>query len=350
MWAFDDRSLALRGADLSFTLLEEQAGNHTREGIVATPIERILASSGANCMRLRLWVDPAPGWSDLPSALTLARRGHEVGMSVYLALHCSDTWADPAHQSLPAAWQGLPLEQVVQRLYSHARDAVAAFAQQGTPVAVVQVGNEITNGFLWPHARLDGEAGNWPKFMTLLEAGVAGARAGAPAGREPAVVVHTEHHEDTEAAGAFFGRLLDTVDVDIIGLSYYPFWHGSLSDLGTRLVHLADRCEKPVAVVESAYPWTLPTHAEVGHFCSTSTDLPDVADFPPTPVGQSAFFEALRGCLQAVPDDRGLGFVVWEPGWFDGVGWGPGQPTLAANLTLFGASGRALPAVHALRE
>jgi arabinogalactan endo-1,4-beta-galactosidase len=350
MWAFDDQPLALRGADLSFTLLEEQAGNRTRDDHGAVPIERLLASNGANCLRLRLWVEPLPGWSDLPSALALARRGHEAGMSIYLAFHCSDTWADPAHQSPPAAWRDLSTEQVARRLHDHARDTVAAFAAQGTPVAVIQIGNEVTNGFLWPLARLDGDAGNWQEFTTLVAAGVAGARAGAATGREPAVLVHTEHHGDARAAVAFYGRLLEAVDVDIIGLSYYPFWHGPLADLRAVLGELAERFAKRVAVVESAYPWTLPTRAAPDLFCSTSSHLPDEIDFPPTPAGQAAFFEALRECLQAVPDDRGLGFLVWEPGWFEGVGWAPGQPSLAPNLTLFDTTGRALPAVRALRR
>jgi arabinogalactan endo-1,4-beta-galactosidase len=337
---------------LSFTLLEEGIGNGIRDNGVEEPVERIIARYGANYVRLRIWVDPIPGWSDLGSALVLARRANDVGMRVLVNLHYSDTWADSAHQSIPVAWRGQPLVTLAESLRDYTRDVVSAFAEQGTPVSMLQVGNEITDGFLWPLARIgraDGES--WSEFTTLLRAGIMGARAGTPDGQKLTVMIHTDRGGDNAGARGFYDLLLgENVGFDVIGLSYYPFWHGPLADLQDNVIDLAARYDKDVVVVETAYPWTLENQRrQPGRFCTSEEQLPDVEAYPVTPEGQAAYFEALRSCLQEIPGNHGLGFFVWEPAWMDGVGCGPGLPNPYANLTLFDDHGRALPALRALR-
>jgi arabinogalactan endo-1,4-beta-galactosidase len=336
---------------LSFTLLEEGIGNGTSDNGVEEPVERIIAQYGANYVRLRIWVDPIPGWSDLGSALVLARRAHDAGMRLLVNLHYSDTWADPAHQSIPVAWRGQPLVTLAESLRTYTRDVVAAFAEQGTPVSMLQVGNEIADGFLWPLARIGrAEGESWSEFTTLLRAGITGARAGTP-DSELAIVIHTDRGGDNAGARRFYDRLLEeNVCFDVIGLSYYPFWHGPLAGLQNNVTDLAARYDKDVAVVETAYPWTLENpRAQPDRFCTSEEQLPDLGAYPATPGGQAAYFEALRSCLQGVPGNRGLGFFVWEPAWLEGVGCGPGLLNPYANLTLFDDHGRALPALHALR-
>lgn len=345
-------NLRVRGADLSFTLLEEGIGNGTSDNGAEEPVERIIARYGANYVRLRIWVGPSPGWSDLGSALVLARRAHEVGMRLLVNLHYSDTWADSANQSIPAAWRGQPLVTLAESLRNYTRDVVVAFAEQGTPVSMLQVGNEITSGFLWPLARIgraDGES--WSEFTTLLRAGITGARAGTPDGQELTIMIHTDRGGDNAGARHFYDRLLEeNVRFDVIGLSYYPFWHGPLADLQDNVADLATRYDKDVVVVETAYPWTLENpRAQPDRFCTSEEQLPDVEAYPATPDGQAAYFEALRSSLQRVPGNRGLGFFVWELAWLDGVGWAPGSPNPYANLTLFDDHGRALPALRAFR-
>ncbi|MBV8539408.1 MAG: glycosyl hydrolase 53 family protein [Pseudonocardiales bacterium] len=345
-------NLCVRGADLSFTLLEEEMGNGTSDNDGKEPVERIIARHGANYVRLRVWVDPIPGWSDLESALVLARRAHEAGMRLLVDLHYSDTWADAANQIIPAAWRGQPLDTLVESLRTYTRDVVAAFTEQGTPVSMLQVGNEVTEGFLWPLGRIgrmDGEP--WSEFTTLLRAGIMGARTGTPNGQELAIVIHTDRGGDNAGARHFYDQLLEEdVHFDVIGLSYYPFWHGRLADLQDNLIDLAARYDKDVLVVETAYPWTLESQrGKPSRFCTSEEQLPDLEEFPATPDGQAAYFEALRSCLQRVPDNRGLGFFVWEPAWLDGVGWEPGLPNPYGNLTLFDDHGCALPALRALR-
>ena len=147
------KSLSVRGADISFTLQEEAAGTQYRDlrGRKGS-VERILAGSGGNYVRLRVWTDPPAGYSTLDSALTLAKRAKRAGLKVLLDLHYSDFWADPGKQPTPKAWQGQDLPTLAETVRHYTRHAVAAFARQGTPVDMVQVGNEVTSGMLFPTA------------------------------------------------------------------------------------------------------------------------------------------------------------------------------------------------------
>src|SRR5262249_58694743 len=126
-------------------------------GVPGSPLQ-ILDRHGANYVRLRLWVDPPAGYSDLASDLKMARQIKAAGDKHYLDIHYSDFWADPQHQDIPAAWQGQDLSQLAQTVESYTHDAFAAFAAQGTPVDMVSIGNEIRNGMLWPVGQVDWSA------------------------------------------------------------------------------------------------------------------------------------------------------------------------------------------------
>lgn len=342
----------VRGADISFTLQEEAARKSYRDNGSVQPIERILANHGANFVRLRVWNNPPAGYSTLTSALTLARRAQQAGLKVLLDLHYSDFWADPGKQTTPAAWAGQSLSTLAGTVQAYTRDAVAAFARQGTPVAMVQVGNEITAGMLWPAGQIyrsDGE--HWAEFSTLLKAGIAGARAGNPAGNPLQIMVHIDRGGDNGGARYFYDHIrAQGVAFDVIGLSYYPMWHGSLSALQSNLNDLANRYGKDLILAETAYPWTLGNGDQLGNLVTSTGQLPNGGQFPPTTAGQAAYFEQLRTILAAVPNGRGAGFFDWEPGWIPGVGWSPGQGNPNDNLTMFDFSGNALPSLRAFRS
>jgi arabinogalactan endo-1,4-beta-galactosidase len=344
-------ALRVRGADLSFTLQEEAVGTRYRDGRVAGRVEQLLARRGATHARLRVWTDPPAGYSDRHSALALARRARRAGLRVLLDLHYSDFWADPAHQTTPAAWAGQDLPALTRTVHAYTRDLIAWFARHGAPVDMVQVGNEITAGMLWPLGRIYQDDGqHWPEFTALLAAGIAGARAGNPRGHRLEVMVHIDRGGDNGGSVWFYDHLAAAgVDFDVIGLSYYPFWHGPLAALRQNLDDLAGRYGKPLVVVETAYPWTTGDGDSLANFITGPDQLPDGDRFPPTPAGQAAYFEALRDVLAAVPGGLGAGFVDWEPEWVPGVGWEPGAGNPNDNLTLFDFAGRALPAVAAFR-
>jgi Glycosyl hydrolase family 53 len=163
------------GHDLSFAVQEAAAGAIYTDRGRAAPPERILADHGANWVRLRLWVDPPAGYSDLPSVLAMARRAKAAGMRLLLDPHYSDFWADPQKQPIPASWpQDLP--SLAAKVHDYTRDALNALAAQGTPARMLQLGNEIRNGILWPTGQLDGSADQWDRLGTLLRAAASGAR------------------------------------------------------------------------------------------------------------------------------------------------------------------------------
>jgi arabinogalactan endo-1,4-beta-galactosidase len=344
--------LRVRGADLSFLLQEEAAGITFTDHGAVRPAERILADHGANVVRLRIWVDPPPGYSDEAAALTLARRAHRAGQQILLDLHYSDFWADPGHQTTPAAWQGQDLPTLAGTVRTYTRKVVADFARQGTPVDMVQVGNEVTDGMLWPLGQIyqaDGQ--HWAQFATLLQAGITGAREGNPRRHRLQVMVHIDRGGDNGGAVYFYDHLAaQGVRFDVIGLSYYPFWHGSLAALQQNLNDLSTRYGKDIVVAETAYPWTLGNGDTLDNFITSDDQLPDGAAYPATPQGQAAYFEALRTVLQDVPGGHGAGFVDWEPEWIPGVGWEPGAGNPNDNLTMFDWQGAALPSVRAFRN
>jgi arabinogalactan endo-1,4-beta-galactosidase len=343
-------TLSVRGADLSFLPQLEEAGVRYRDlaGRVR-PAERILAAQGANYIRLRVWVDPPDGYSDRARALALAKRAKRAGLKILLDPHYSDFWADPGKQPIPASWP-TDLPGLLTKIRTYTRDLVRAFARQGTPIDLIQIGNEITNGILWPAGQLylpDGTQ-QWQAFTDLLRAGRTGA---LEAQRDLPVVLHIDRGGKMGDTRWFFDNITSYgVPFDIIGQSYYPMWHGSLAELQANLIDSVQRYDKPVLLAEVAYPWTFEDGDGRGNIVGPGTVLPDADRFPATPAGQAGFYEAVREVLKQVPDGRGLGFLAWEPEWIPGVGWQPGAEASNDNLTQFDFTGRALPSIRAYRR
>lgn len=339
---------AIRGADISFTLAEEAAGAVYRLDGRALPVERLLRSAGANWIRLRVWVDPPAGYSDLGQALRLARRARAAGLRVLLDLHYSDFWADPGKQNIPAAWLGQDLATLAGTVRDYTARVIAAFARQRTPVDMVQIGNEITAGMLWPLGQIYvGETQRWPEFATLVKAGLAGAHAGNPRGHRLRTMLQIDRGGDNGGSQWFFDHVLaQDVRFDVIGQSFYPFWHGPVPALAANLTDLATRYGKPLVVAETAYPWTMTDGDDLANSVADPAQLPEGAAYPPTPAGQAAFFAALRRVLHGVPGGLGAGLFAWEPEWLPGVGWEPGAGNPNDNLTMFDRRGRALPSVR----
>lgn len=346
------RALSIRGADISFTLQEYAVGNRFRDHGRVGSVEDILVEHGANYARLRLWVNPPAGYSDLASVLKAAARAKRAGMKILLDLHYSDFWADPGHQNIPAAWAGQDLATLAETVYAYTRDTIATLARHGTAVDMVQIGNEVTAGMLWPLGQIYlTSTPNFPDFATLVNAGIRGARAGNPRHHDMRIMLHIDRGGDNGGSTWFFDHVMaaGVTDFDVIGESYYPFWHGPMSALTANLNDLAPRYGKDIVVAETAYPWTLADGDDLANSFSDAGQLPDGNLYPPTPQGQAAYFEALRAVLLGVPDGRGVGFLDWEPEWIPGVGWEPGAGNPNDNLTMFDFTGSALPSLDAFR-
>ncbi len=334
-----------RGADLSFEAQEETAGAHfTDDGVRGSALS-ILNRHGLNYVRLRLWVNPPPGYSNLASDLRMAKRIEAAGDKLYLDIHYSDFWADPQHQDIPAAWQGQDLMQLSQTVQSYTQQVISAFAAQHTPVDMVSIGNEIRNGMLWPVGQVDWTANTgWDNLATLLKAGVAGARAGNPRRHQLLVMLHFDQGGDNADSVTFYNNLVTRhVPFDVIGLSYYPFFHGTLTQMRANVDELAGQFGKPIVIAESQYPWTLAGGDSTGNFVWQASQVS--GGYPASPGGQLSFYNDLLSILAQVPNHQGIGLFYWEPEWIPGVGWEPGAGTPNDNLTLFSFTGQALPSV-----
>jgi len=280
------------GADISFLPQIEVRGQKFYENGIEKDAIEILRDHGFNYIRLRIFVNPehekgySPerGFCGLEPTLQMARRINDAGMKLLLNFHYSDYWADPQQQNKPAVWEGLDFETLTDSLREYTRNVLNALEEQGTPAAMVQVGNEINHGLLWP----DGHISQLEQLSELLIAGVNGIRDVDP---EIPVMMHVALGGQNEESVFWFDNMIARgVEFDIIGISYYPRWHGTLDDLKSNLNDLVNRYHKPVNVVE-----------------------------------YSAYKKEVHDIVFSLPDDMGKGTCIWEPlgrrgGMFDSEG------------------------------
>jgi len=291
------------GADVSFLGKCEQNGLIFKDAGQPKDVLEMLREHHYNWVRLRVFHDPSTSPDKLPNdlayTLALAKRARSRGFHLLLDLHYSDTWADPGQQPTPAAWSHLKHKQLVKEVSDYTRNVIAAFADVGVMPEMVQVGNEITQGMLWPDGRLPE---NWENLADLLKAGITGVDAGRGALPRPRIMIHIERSGDYDAAVWFFDNLIaHHVPFDVMGLSYYPFWHGSLAKFRNNLHDLALRYRHPIIVVETAYNWT------PGSFGGKKSD------FAESPEGQKAFLMVVDSAVRAIPNGLGEGIFWWEP-------------------------------------
>ncbi|MFT3829895.1 MAG: glycosyl hydrolase 53 family protein [Opitutaceae bacterium] len=333
----------LAGADISSLATMEQHGAIYREGRRPGDALEILRGQGLNCFRLRLFVAPDGKdvvTNDLAYTLALAKRVKATGAKLLLDIHYSDTWADPAKQFKPAAWADLAFPDLVARVQTYTTATLQAFVREGAAPDFVQLGNEITNGLLWPDGRVEyatrDEATGWSRLGELLRVAHAGLAAAFPAGGRPRSILHIESPHQLERALWFCREATAArVPFDMIGVSYYPEWHEGLPQLRRALDELARTFGKPLLVVETAYPWKNDEHWQ---------GRPHLT-WPLTPAGQKRFMRDVVDAVRATSGGLGVGVVYWNP---EGVPVRDLGVWVGGSCSLFGDSGRVLPAAAEL--
>ena len=336
-------ALSILGADISSLKKSEDLGGVYRypDGTAADALQ-ILKDYGLNYARLRVWVDPADGYHGKDEILEMALRLKSLEIKLLVDFHYSDNWADPGKQIKPAAWQEYDFEQLKQAVYDHTFDVCSALVAQGTPPDMVQVGNEINAGMLWP----DGDYNHFDNLAELLKAGHRAVKDCSPS---TLVMLHIAEGGDNDLARWWFDNITRrAVPFDVIGISYYPFWHGSLGELQHNLNDIAARYEKDVIVVETAYAFTDQDKDNYPNIADHSLAVPG---YPLTPEGQRALLRDVMSIVRAVPDGRGLGVFYWDAAWtaVPGNGWDSTNPALGnawENQALFDFDERALPALE----
>ena len=241
------------GADISWLQSQEDHGVRFSDGGVEGDAIEILRDNGFNYIRLRLFVNPRSelgysqrdGYCDLEHTLAMAKRVKEAGMFLLLDFHYSDNWADPQKQIMPQAWQTLSYDEVCVEVYNHTKSVLEALNAQGTTPDMIQIGNEVSNGMLWPYGSV---RHSFSGLCGLLKEGVRAARELAP---DAEIMLHVALGGQAEESERFFDAMAKyEVDYDLIGQSYYPEWHGTLEELEANLNMLVSRYRKPIIVVE----------------------------------------------------------------------------------------------------
>jgi arabinogalactan endo-1,4-beta-galactosidase len=315
----------LLGGDISMLSRLEEYGVEFQDMGQAKDLIALMSDYGCNCFRLRLFVQPTGRGGviqDVPYTVALGKRIKAAGATFLLDLHYSDTWADPSHQDKPGAWASLEFDALAEKVQSYTSDVIGQFVQAGAAPDMVQIGNEIAPGFLWPEGKLAGKEpeAEWRRFTTLLKAGIAGVRQADP-NETIRIVIHIESGGDIKKCEWFYAGLeKHGVHYDIIGLSYYPWWHGPIEALRENLDNTSRRFKKPVFVVETAY-FNRPFEVNRGTY-------KDSLQWEKSPAGQKAFLCDVIDAVRQTPAGRGMGVLWWYPesvairrpgGWNDGA-------------------------------
>ncbi|RHR28568.1 glycoside hydrolase family 53 protein [Blautia sp. AF19-13LB] len=326
-----DYSDFIRGADVSMLKdIEDLGGEFYDNGVKKDALE-IMKNHGANYVRLRLWVDPydsegnsyGGGSNDFNTTLYLAKRAQEKGMKVLIDFHLSDYWADPGTQSKPKAWENLSYDELKTTLYNYMKNTLNDFKNQGVVPDMVQVGNETSSGILWDEGKIGGDYTDFTQLAELLNQAISGVRASV--GNQTKIVLHLDNGGNNSLYRWWFDGVTGCgfdLDFDIIGLTYYPMWHGTMDDLQYNLNDISARYNKDVMIVETAYAFTLADGDGLGSSFSPQDE--EIGGYPASVQGQKDFMSDLESVILNVPGNRGLGFFYWEPEWIpvEGAYWG----------------------------
>jgi len=287
------------GADFSFLKEAEDKGTVFRDNKVAKPGLEIFRDHGYNWIRLRLFHSPDRLPNDLDYTIDLAKQAKELGYKFLLDYHYADSWADPGKQPIPEAWKGLKPEVLADSVYAYTRNTIKAFRKAGVMPEMVQIGNEIRNGMLWPLGKLPE---NWDNLACFIKAGINGVDAGRGQAHRPLIMIHYDQGADTEGAYKYYQKMnAHGIGYDVIGLSYYPWWHGSLLEFRRNLLSLVNNFSKDIVLVETAYNWRPSEYEEAP------------APYPETPEGQKQFLESVHETMLNISSPKVKGIFWWEP-------------------------------------
>ncbi|KAK0389533.1 hypothetical protein NLU13_3108 [Sarocladium strictum] len=318
------------GVDWSSVLVEERAGiSYTSQSGASQPLERILANAGVNTVRQRVWVNPSNGDYNLDYNIAIAKRAQAQGLQLYIDLHLSDTWADPAHQDIPSGWPR-DIENLSWRLYNYTLQVSNRLAAKGLRPSIISVGNEIRGGLLWPTGKYD----QLHNIAQLLHSGAWGIKD-SNLNPKPKIMLHLDNGWDWSVQEWFYSSVLaqgplSLSDFDMMGVSFYPFYgeQATMSNLQNALKNMRSRWGKELVVAETNWPTQ----------CS-SPQYPfpaDVRDIPFSAAGQATYMQRLASVVSSI--SGGVGLFYWEPAWVDNQALG----SSCSSNTMFSWPGRAL--------
>lgn len=289
----------------------------------------ILKENGVNTIRLRLWVNPNNGHSGFNEVKQFSQSLKSKGFKIWLTLHYSDTWADPANQEIPMQWQGISFTALKDSVYNYTEMVV-----NGIQPNYIQIGNETNTGFLHPDGHI---SHNFQNFIELMKMGINAVRTNS---NDIEIILH---FAGIEGSDWFFDQV-GVLDYDIIGLSYYPIWHGkSLHNLKSKMQHLSETHNKKIVIAETAYPFTLDWNDWTNNIVGLDEQL-ILPDYPATMEGQRKFIEQIKILTTEV--ENGVGFCYWGA---ELIAWKGNQSTVGSpweNQAIFDFDNIALPVLR----
>ena len=301
-----------KGADVSWITEMEAKGNkfYTSAGVEKEGMD-LLKSLGMNSIRLRVWVNPATNYNATADVVAKAVRAKNLGLRVMIDFHYSDTWADPGHQSTPAAWAAMDINSLKTAMGNHTVAVLTTLKENGVTPEWVQVGNETNDGMLWPLGRA---STNMANFAALINAGYDATKSVFPNAK---VIVHVSNgYKNSGFTNIFNGLLANGGKYDVIGMSLYPTaanWATYNTQCLANMNDMVARYNKEVMVVEVGMPWD------------------GAADC-------KAFLTDLIAKTKTVTNSKGIGVLYWEPqaynGWSGytlGAFSNNGRPTIALD-------------------
>lgn len=353
----------IMGADISMLAqIEASRGKYYVNGVEEDCL-KILKNHGVNWIRLRIWNDPTDengedlggGNNDLEKTVEIAARAKAMGLKFLLDFHYSDWWADPGKQNKPKAWEGLDSEQLKQAVYDYTAEVIQRLAKAGAMPDMVQLGNEVNGGMIWPDGKTWRQGaeviGGYDGFAELLKQGIQAVRDNDPnnnrTGKRVRIMIHLANGGDNKLYRTVFDALTArNVEFDVIGLSYYSYWHGTLNQLKNNMNDISKRYQKDVLVAEAAYAFTLDNSDGLANLFGEKEQ--NIGGYKATVQGQATAMRDVMAAVARVPDGRGLGIFYWEPDWIpvEGAGWKTGEGNAWENQALFDFNGNALPSIN----
>ena len=362
----------VKGMDLSTLLELERCGAKYYDNGEERDLLAIMKSYDVDTIRIRLWNDPwsetgesyGAGENDLKTSLEIAKRVTAAGFGVLLNFHYSDFWADPGKQIKPKAWADYGVKELEQAVYDYTLESMQTFLDAGVNITMVQVGNELSNGLLWP----EGKVPNYDNIATFVNAGI---RAVRKADAAIPVMIHLDNGGNNALYREWFDNFTKRgEDFEIIGLSYYPFWHGSLQMLNDNMNDIAERYGKDLVIAEVSMGYTMEDYKNYEKLSdeerkgyATRPALVEKIEYPMTKQGQYDFMEDFLNRISHIKGGKGKGFFYWEPAWIPVPGSGWATPASLkymndpgpcgnewANQALFDYDGNALPTLALIRD
>lgn len=343
------------GGDISLLTEYEQRGAKysTNDGTAISDVLTFFQQEGWNALRLRLFVNPANASEDVRKegvvqdinyVCELGKRIKEQGFLLMLDFHYSDSWADPGKQTVPADWASLDIEGLTEKMYSYTKDCLTKMKDAGATPDFIQIGNEITYGLLWPTAHTypgggGQDGGTWTNLKSYLNNAAKACREMCP---DAKIILHTELSNANNPANFYQQAKQYGIDYDIIGLSYYPAYHGSLSTLDGALSKIeSQQPDRPIMIVETGYSnkWAM---------AGTTFDYTSV--YPYSEDGQESFTKDLVTTLKKHKNVKGI-LWWWAEANEYGINWQNSVTSGWNNASLFNnETGRALKALSQLKE